>query len=95
MSIKRMTKDEREAEAPLLEFINKTPGLVSLLYDLNALPEQATGQIRANMRCITIGWMSCENWHGIKPGAECAALSPDSGDGNSNQTDPKESPHVR
>ncbi len=54
--------DEQAAERPLLDFINKTPGLQSFLYDLNALPETARGQIRANMRSITLGWMACENW---------------------------------
>ncbi len=57
-------KAEARAEAPILKYINESSGLISLLYDLNALPEFAPlgSRRRQLMRSVAVGWIAHENW---------------------------------
>ncbi len=58
-------KAESRAEKYILWYINSTAGLISLLYDMNALPEFCPlgTRRRALMRSVAVGWMACENKH--------------------------------
>ena len=63
------SRQRKQAEWELLDYINKTPALLSLLYDLDLLPEQTLHDInlRALMTMVCVGFRA-----GVEAKTACA-----------------------